>query len=438
MSIYDEIKSPLDNNETLYERRIDYYNERKNRYAEKILEIAMQELSEAKTREMFSEKTRYINSPVNVDGYIIYVNTITQNAKMFPYILGYPQDMKENSEIIVDTLNTRNLHNTKNRVDVFISGADMIGSYIRTGGDAPFLYVFCPREEFLNEPYYQQLSRECFTSSDLKYSRCDLLVKESIQDAKKKLVDLSGKKVSNKVVLEGYSTSGVFAQRFAIIHPEMISKVIIGGATGSIPIPIEDIEYPLGIKDYKYLFGKEFDEESYRNIEFAYYVGEFEAKEESKRKDEKGNTIKVPMHDMSYLAKSIPEDLGAQYRNMFGTTLNERFENAVNWYKKSGYNIISKIYKEARHTSLMNKTYKYFSNYFQDLLMFYRNGINGEGFKKDESSADKLMMFTKDGKLGLDDCMGDSEVRSFMVEEATSFVKKCLEEPLVDDNNKRI
>lgn len=389
-------------------------------YAKKIIEIAMYEVSRAQNRKMFSEKTRYINHPVNANGYTIYANTITQNGKMFPYILAYHQNMREGSEILVDTLNTRDSESTKNREDVFIAGADKVGSYIRSGADIPILYIFCPKEDFLNEPYYQQLSRECFTASDREYDRCDLLVKESIQDAQKKLRSLSGKEVSDKIVLGGYSTSGVFAQRFAMIHPEMISKAIIGGAAGSIPIPTEDLEYPLGIKDFEKLFGKNFDEESYRKIEFAYYVGELEAKEESNRRDENGNI--VPMHDMAYLTKSILEDIGTQYRSMFGENLHERFANAVNWYKENGYKIISKIYKGAAHTSLTKKNYMYASNHFKDLLTFYRDGINGDGFKKDESSVDRIIMFTKDGKSGFDDCMQDDKVRTSTEQEATNVV----------------
>ena len=113
---------------------------------------------------------------------------------------------------------------------------------------------------------------------------------------------------------------------------------------------------------------------------------------------------------MSYLSESVPEDIGAQYRNIFGKDLNERFIKAVEWYKKNGYKIVSKIYKDANHAgSFRNKDYRFIENYYKDMLAFSIEGINGEGFKNDESSAEKIIMFSKES--GFDDCMQDSTMR---------------------------
>lgn len=356
--------------------------------AEKIKHIVRYEADMAQKGKIFSQKSKYINKPINMgNGYTIYINTITEDGSMFPYILLLPQSIGENSEIIVDTLNTHDTEKTSDRVGVFAEGCDTINSYIKTNVDIPMLYVFVPKENISNEPYYQQLSRECFTSNDRKYDRCDLLVKSSIQDAQRKISNISGKEISDKVVLKGYSTSGIFAQRFAMIHPEIISKAIIGASTGSIPIPTDDLNYPLGIKDFEKLFGKKFDEESYKKIEFAYYVGELEAKEQSKRKDENGKA--VPMHDMSYLSESIPIDIAKKHRSMFGVNLDDRFKNTVRWYQENGYKIISKIYKDADHRTF-GKNYKYDRNYLKDLVSFYKDGTSGEGFKKDEASAYRI------------------------------------------------
>lgn len=110
-----------------------------------------------------------------------------------------------------------------------------------------------------------------------EFERIDLQYLECIQDAKDSLRQLTGKRVPDKVFINGYSSSGVFAQRFALIHPEIVDKCCVGGSTGSIPIPESNIGYPVGIADFKELFGKEFNEEAYKSIDFAYYVGEHEA-----------------------------------------------------------------------------------------------------------------------------------------------------------------
>lgn len=357
--------------------------------AKRVMSILMQEKDEAEkqNRQLFTEKTKYTNIPISLNGYTVYINTITVNGSMFPYILVYPKTIDENCELIVDTLNTLNTHSTKEREVTFIYGAEKIGSYVRSQINAPMLYVYVPGENE-NEPYYQHLARECFTSNDLKYPRCDLLVKQSILDAQKKLRSISGKDVSDKIVLNGYSTSGVFAQRFAVIHPEIISKAIIGAATGSIPIPSKDLDWPFGIRNFEELFGKKFDEDSYKKIQFAYYVGELEARETSNRRDENGNI--VPRHDISYLTISSPEDVATRYRAMFGMNLHERFTNVIDWYKQNGYKIISKIYTGADHGSLGTSTYAYHKEYLKDLELFYQEGMAGEGFKKGKASADKI------------------------------------------------
>lgn len=357
--------------------------------AKRVISILMKEKEEAEkqNRQLFSEKTKYTNIPISINGYTVYINTITVNDSMFPYILVFPKTIDENCELIVDTLNTLDLQSTKDREVTFIKGVGQIGSYIRSQINAPMLYVYVPRENE-NEPYYQHLARECFTSNDLKYPRCDLLVKQSILDAQTKLKSISGKDVSDKIVLNGYSTSGVFAQRFAEIHPKIISKAIIGAATGSIPIPSKDLDWPFGIRNFEELFGKKFEEESYKKIQFAYYVGELEAKETSNRRDENGDI--VPMHDISYLTISSPEDIATRYRAMFGINLHKRFTNVIDWYKQNGYKIISKIYRGADHKSLGTSAYTYHEEYLKDIKLFYQEGITGDGFKKGKASADEI------------------------------------------------
>ena len=121
--------------------------------------------------------------------------------------------------------------------------------------DAPILIPIVPSVQG-NVPDYQQLSIECF-SDEMKdkraYERIDLQYLECIESAKKELEALTHKRVPKKVFLNGYSASGVFAQRFALIHPEIVDKCCVGGAAGSIPIPEDNIGYPIGIVDFEKL-----------------------------------------------------------------------------------------------------------------------------------------------------------------------------------------
>ncbi len=192
---------------------------------------------------------------------------------------------------------------------------------------------------YRDAPYFQQLSRECLEllPEDRNYRIDEQLVR--IIDKAKKIVKEERKiDLTDKIFLNGYSSSGVFAQRFALLHPELIGAICIGGASGSIPIPIEKLGYPIGIADYKELTGKEFDMESYRKINFTYYVGEQETQNKAMtRFDENGNP--APMHDMSYFDRSVPLDVGQKQRNLLGINMFDRAEKSIGILKGLGMKI---------------------------------------------------------------------------------------------------
>ena len=207
-------------------------------------------------------------------------------------------------------------------------------------------------------PYFQQLSRECFElDPSNEYYKIDEQIVKLIEVTKELLLKQYGLQAEDKVFLNGYSSSGVFAQRFALLHPELVDTACIGGASGSIPIPSTQIGYPIGIKDYKELFGKSFDFNSYSSIRFRYYVGELEASRKSEdRYDEQGHP--APMHDMSYFSKSVPEEIGILQRKALGTGLLERAEKTVTYLKKCRINIVHTVIPGRYHNNMIGKRCK--------------------------------------------------------------------------------
>ena len=114
----------------------------------------------------------------------------------------------------------------------------------------PILVPLIP--SYKDYPYLQQLSQECFSlSTDDKNYRIDEQVVRIINKAKSILEKERGLVVKDRIFLNGYSSSGVFAQRFALLHPNIVETACIGGASGSIPIPTKKIAYPIGIADYE-------------------------------------------------------------------------------------------------------------------------------------------------------------------------------------------
>ncbi|MDF2891623.1 MAG: hypothetical protein K0R80_1990 [Clostridia bacterium] len=104
--------------------------------------------------------------------------------------------------------------------------------------------------------------------------RVDLQVKEMIKHANGYLEE-NGWKMEEKIFMWGFSASGSFANRFTLLHPDIVKAACYG----SFPtLPIDKVGeynmiYPLGTYDYKDITGREFDLDAYNNVAKLGYIG---------------------------------------------------------------------------------------------------------------------------------------------------------------------
>lgn len=80
--------------------------------------------------------------------------------------------------------------------------------------------------------------------------------------------------VPDKVIMTGYSEGSKGTSHFALLHPEVIKSIIVGGTAGLMPVPLKELEgytldYPIGINDIS-----DFNYELYKQIRFFYFMGE--------------------------------------------------------------------------------------------------------------------------------------------------------------------
>ncbi len=294
-----------------------------------------------------------VNAKFDLDGITYEINFIASNPEKginIPAIIAVPLVENINNQIMLQANNLET-----NDLTQLLSQSLQTGAAIAKQTQfkpCPIVVPVLPSEK--NGPYYQQLSKECFdlSSTDINY-RLDEQVVNVINLAKHILKDKHKVEAKEKIFLNGYSSSGVFAQRFSLIHPELIESACIGGASGSIPVPSEKIEYPIGIKDYENLFNKKFDYEAYSAIKFRYYVGEFETVTKSEsRYDE--NNMPAPMHDMSYFNRSVPFEVGQKQRELFGKEMFERANNTVEYLHNLGINISHFVINGRMHSNNKN------------------------------------------------------------------------------------
>ena len=321
----------------------------------------------------------------------VYIVNVVNGEAILPYALAVPEDIKNGSQMIVESVNTSGRIDTMDSLhDTIIRNLDI------SSGSAPIVVPLLPDGR---EVDYQQLSLEA-----VRDFRTDLKVKSCIEDAMDFARELCpGIQLQDKVVLSGYSASATFAQRFALAHPEIVDKCVTGGAAGAIPVPTKELGYPLGIRDYEQLFGKEFNEEAYRKIQFAYYVGEYEAERpgfwdrngREIRKDIRDRIVNVgdvemPMADQSYRGKSVSPEEGKKQRRIFGEELNERFIRTLKQLVEMGYFVTAKIYSNIGHSHFWDKrSNPNYETVLRDVQAFLETG---KTFERDETSAQEIDM----------------------------------------------
>ena len=289
-----------------------------------------------------------------IDKYsVYYVLPNKEKGFNFGYLMAVSQCMEENAKLIVETNNFES-PNYDELIKDALGTITMLGKGL-INTNAPAIVPILPSTNGV--PYFQQLSKECF-SNDLyeEYQRIDIQVINMIEDARNKINQITEKSINNKIFLKGYSSSGIFAQRFALLHPDKIDSLCVGGAAGSIPVPMSEINgisllYPTGTKDIANLTGVSFNENAYKEIKFFNYVGEKEELTKSDtRLDEFGNA--APMHDMTYMERSTPKDIGTVFRKIFGYNMMDRFNNINEIYQSLGYDINTKVFAGKYHNSI--------------------------------------------------------------------------------------
>lgn len=301
------------------------------------------------SNELVNEKDIEIESVLNGVPYkIMFLAIDSDNGINIPSILAIPLSNEVNNQIVVEANNLES-EDSKKTLEQGIQTGYRLACLTRDL-PAPIIITLIPSHK--NYPYLQQLSIECFDipKGDKNY-RIDEQVVRIINKSKAILKNEVGLAASDKIFLNGYSSSGVFAQRFALLHPDVVETACIGGASGSIPVPTKDLSYPLGIADYEQLTGKEFDFENYSKIKFRYYVGELETQNKSNtRVDDFGNL--APIHDMSYFNRSVPVDVGKKQREIFGKDMFSRAERTIQVLKSLGIDIQHEIILGRGHNNI--------------------------------------------------------------------------------------
>ena len=204
----------------------------------------------------------------------------------------------------------------------------------------PLLVPVFPRPgslSALKEIDPQSLERDVLLVRDGELARIDLQLVAMIEHARKKLRQ-DGVVTHDAILMNGFSASGVFANRFAVLHPAAVHAVAAGGVCGLPILPVaawngHALPYPIGISDVGEITGVPFDIDAYCLVRQYLYMGS----------DDKTDAVLFPDAWTAGEAELIREAIGDRM-------LPDRWETSQSVYRAAGVPAAFATYSGVGHS----------------------------------------------------------------------------------------
>ena len=272
----------------------------------------------------------------------------------WPYYLVVPDTVKSTTTLVLDPTDAPLAQNQSYRDftpdATAAQRADYFGfEFFRELGTALVMPVLphLPSERLPNGDVFWvlHLDPDIFTVSDPSLYRIDLQIVAMIADARARLTT-QGIQAAEKVFVDGISSVGIFANRFSILHPQLVQAVAIGAA-GIHTMPLaqwqgRNLAYPLGTANLAALAGTAFDARRYRRMPQYVYVG---------------------VEDRNENAFLFDPDAAAVARELFGADVPTRFASASAVFASQGNDAVFTTYAGAGHeltAAMMNDIRAFF------------------------------------------------------------------------------
>lgn len=220
-------------------------------------------------------------------------------------------------------------------------------------GVALLMPVF-PRPTTDWQIYTHALDRDAMITNKKEFARFDLQLIAMIEHARKRLA-AEQLKFDKRVLMLGFSASGMFVNRFAFLHPKQIKVATIGSPGGWAIAPVASfnekaLRYPVGTSDFKTVSGKKFDLNSLRRVPLFMFLGNGDD------------------NDSVIFRDSYEKDDEELIFALFGKTPVERWDDSEKLYRNAKLNAEFRLYPNVGHgiTKVMfDDVFAFFSKYIQ-------------------------------------------------------------------------
>lgn len=278
----------------------------------------------------------------NPSGEIIKVEAKAENGFSYPYYLFVPSELrdekarKQTHTILVLPNNTGKVTDSfeVHEADVKkrIERNRTLGSMMKT----VILMPVFPRPESDWKTYTHALDRDSLLTDKKDFSRFDLQLIAMIDDARTRLKK-DKLKLDKKVLITGFSASGMFTNRFAFLHPDRVKAAAIGSPGGWAIAPVSSykektLRYPIGVNDFKNVSGEKLNLNKLRKVPLFIFLGD---------KDENDSVI---------YGDSYEEEDKTLIFEIFGKTPVERWQISKSLYEQAKLNAQFKLYPNVEHT----------------------------------------------------------------------------------------
>lgn len=284
------------------------------------------------------------------------------NYPYFLYVPSTPGEWSESTPLLVEP------NNSPDSSDDFSYHKQMArkaveGQTARQISDelgVPLLVPIFPRPRW--EPVDWRHLTHSLDPQTLKISsgpleRIDKQLLNMIDDAQERLASESHP-VQNEIIMDGFSSSGDFVDRFTILYPERILSITAGGVNGMVVLPRKEakghtLDYPVGIANIEELTGISVDIEAIDTVNQFYYMGA----------EDTNDTI-------GYDDAWTDDELEQIAIDVYGKEMVEdRFSYCEKVFKEEGIDATFKVYEEAGHTPRPA---------LADIIEFHRQAIHSK------------------------------------------------------------
>lgn len=215
------------------------------------------------------------------DGTIIKIKADKDKGFFTEYYLYIPDTLKQSDDsfLLVEGNNTGFVDDSHEKHAEAAHHTISSGQahYFAKDLGVPLLIPCFDRPETDWELYTHALDRDTLLNHEGSLNRIDRQLIAMITDARAVLAD-KNIKVKDKILLNGFSASGSFANRFTCLYPELVAGVAAGGINGMAILPMEhwndrELIYPVGVSDLLEVADLKFNLQEFASVPQYYYMG---------------------------------------------------------------------------------------------------------------------------------------------------------------------